>query len=96
MNAFAKMDIFFFVTTLATVVLAVFVGVLLFYIVRAARDVSRITHIVEKESEQFAKGTKTARHQLRGKMGEFAQWLVGFVQSFGEKKGRTREKNNSK
>ncbi len=92
MDAFAKMDIFFFVTTLAMVVLAVFIGVVLFYVIRAARDVSQITHIVERESEQFAKGTKTARNELKGNIGEFAQWLVGFVQSLGKKKDRSRSK----
>ena len=92
MDAFAKMDIFFFVTTLAMVVLAVFVGVVLFYVIRAARDVSQITHIVEKESEQFAKGTKTARQELKGNVGKFAQWLVGFVQSLGKKKHGSRSR----
>ena len=92
MDAFAKMDIFFFVTTLATVVLAVFVGVLLFYIIRAARDVSRITHVVRGESERFAKGTKSARREWHQKFEHTAEWLVGLVQSFGSKKPRSREK----
>lgn len=92
MNAFAKMDIFFFVTTLATVVLAVFMGVLLFYVIRAARDVSRITHVVRDESERFAKGTKSARREWHEKFENTAQWLVGLVQSFGSKKSRSREK----
>ncbi len=92
MDAFAKMDIFFFVTTLATVVLAVFVGVLLFYVIRAVRDVSRITHVVRDESERFAKGTKGARREWHHKFEHTAEWLVGLVQSFGAKKSRSREK----
>lgn len=90
MNAFAKMDIFFFITALATVVLAVFMGVVLFYVVRAARDVSKITHVVRGESEKFAKGTRGARSKLGGAV----EWLVALVQSFGGKGTRTR--NNKK
>lgn len=88
MDAFAKMDIFFFVTTLATVVLAVFVGMLLFYVIRAARDVSRITHVVQGESERFAKGTRFARHQIHTKVESVAQWLVALVQSFSTRRRR--------
>lgn len=88
MDAFAKMDIFFLVTTLAIVVLAVLVGVLLFYVVRAARDVSRITHVVQGETEKFARGTKAARHDIRGNAGKIAQWLVALVQSFSTKRNR--------
>lgn len=86
MDAFAKMDIFFVVATLATVVLGVFMAVLLFYIVRAARDVSRITHVVEGETEKFAKGTKAARRDINGKVVSVAKWFVALVQSFGIKR----------
>jgi hypothetical protein len=92
MDAFAKMDIFFFITALATVVLAVFMGVVLFYVVRAARDVSRITHVVRGESEKFAKGTRGAR----GKLGGAVEWLVALVQSFGRKGARSHKKDNNK
>lgn len=92
MNAFAKMDIFFVVTTLATVVLAVFMGVLLFYVVRAARDVSRITHVVRDESEKFAKGTGAIRHHIRRNAKTVAQWFIALIQSFGGKQSRTRTK----
>lgn len=92
MDAFAKMDIFFIVTTLATVVLAVFVGVLLFYVIRAARDVSQITHVVRSESEKFAKGTRSARHQIRGTIENVAKWFVAIVQSLGGKRKRSKDK----
>lgn len=94
MDAFAKMDIFFIVTTLATVVLGVFVGILLFYVIRAARDVSQITHVVRGESEKFAKGTKSARREWHQKFEKTAEWLVGLVQSLGGT--RARNKNNKK
>lgn len=81
MDAFAKMDIFFLVTTVAVVVLAVFVGALLYYIIRTARDVSDVVSIVKKESERFVRGTTEARWQIVQSGGGMVQKFIAFVQS---------------
>lgn len=86
MDAFAKMDIFFLVTTIAIIVLAIFVAVLLFYILRTARDVSEVVRIVRKESERFAKGASSAREKLKGSGESVLQKVVAFVQSFAPRK----------
>ena len=82
MDAFAKMDIFFLVTTIAVVVIAIFLAFLLFYILRTARDVSEVVHIVRKESERFAKGARSARERIKGRGEGILQNIVAFVQSF--------------
>ena len=81
MDDFAKMDIFFLVTTVAVVALAVLVGVLIFYILRTARDVSDVVRIVKKESERFAEGVSTARREMTGRGESIAQKFIAFVQS---------------
>lgn len=86
MDAFAKMDIFFLVTTIAVIVLAIFVSVLLFYVVRAARDVNEVVHIVRKESERFAKGARSARKKITGSGESALQRIIAFVQSFASTK----------
>ena len=91
MDAFAKMDIFFLVTTIAVVVIAIFVGVLLFYILRTAKDISEVVHIVRKESERFAEGASSARRRIKGKGASMIQSFIAFVQSFApEKKGKKK------
>ena len=90
MDAFAKMDIFFLVTTIAVVVIAIFVGVLLFYILRTAKDVSEVVHIVRKESERFAKGASVARGKIKDSGGNILQGVIAFVQSFAPAKKRSR------
>ncbi|MGB2580451.1 MAG: hypothetical protein WBC83_02045 [Minisyncoccia bacterium] len=82
MDAFVKMDIFFLVTTVAVIVLAIFVAILLFYILRTAKDVSEVVHIVRRESEKFAKGASSARRQIKGSGGNILQKVIAFVQSF--------------
>ncbi|MHB1118119.1 MAG: hypothetical protein ACYCZ7_01130 [Minisyncoccota bacterium] len=93
MDDFVKMDIFFLVTTVAVIVLAVFVGVLLFYVLRAARDVSEVAHIVRKESERFAKGASSARRKIRGHGESMLQNVIAFVQSFASTKKRGKDTN---
>ena len=82
MDAFAKMDIFFLVTTVAVVVIAIFVAVLLYYILRTAKDVSEVVHIIRRESERFAKGASSARRKIRGSGESALQKIIAFVQSF--------------
>lgn len=82
MDAFAKMDIFFVVTTLAIIVVALFVAALLFYIIRTARDISEVVRIGRREVERFAKGAKSARRQIKGSGESLLQKIIAFVQSF--------------
>ena len=91
MDAFAKMDIFFLVTTVAVVALTVLVGVLLFYVLRTARDVSEVAHIVRKESEWFAKGASSARRRIRGRGESMLQNVIAFVQSFAPTKKQGKD-----
>jgi uncharacterized protein YoxC len=86
MDAFAKMDIFFVVTTLAMIVIALFVAALLFYIIRTARDVSEVIHIVRRESERFAKGASSARRRMKGSGESVLQKVIAFMQSFASTK----------
>ena len=91
MDAFAKMDIFFLVTTIAVVVLAIFLAILLFYILRTARDVSEIVRIVRRESERFAKGAAAARQKIRGGGESILQKIIAFVQSFNSLKNKSKK-----
>lgn len=91
MDAFAKMDIFFLVTTVAVIVLAIFVAILLFYILRTARDVSEVVHIVRGESERFAKGVASARQKIKGGGESILQKVIAFVQTFTETKPKSKK-----
>lgn len=93
MDNFAKMDIFFLVTTGAMVVLAVLFGVFLFYVLRTARDVSEIVHIIRKESERFVKGASSARRRIRGHGENIVQNIIAFVQSFVPTKKHGQDKD---
>jgi len=56
MESFIKADIFFFISSLATVVLAVFLSVLLFYLIKAGKSLYKLSEALEKDfaaSEDF-------------------------------------------
>jgi hypothetical protein len=91
MDAFAKMDIFFLVTTVAVTVLAIFVAVLLFYILRTAKDVSEVVHMGRKEVERFVEGASAARSRMRENRGSVLQNLLAFVQAFAPIKKRGKK-----
>lgn len=86
MSDFAKMNIFFLVSTVAVIVIAVFLAVLLFYILRTAKDISEVVHIVKKESERFAKGASSARRKIKESGEGVLQRIIAFVQSFASPK----------
>ena len=56
MESLLKADIFFFISSVATVVLAVLVSVLLFYLIKAGRNLYLLSAVLKsdfKESEEF-------------------------------------------
>ena len=91
MDTFVKMDIFFLVTTVSVIVIAIFVVILLFYILRTAKDLSEVVHIVRRESERFAKGAASARLKIKGSGESFLQKIIAFVQSFATTKTKSKK-----
>lgn len=56
MESLIKADIFFFISSVATVMLAVLVFILLFYLIKAGKNLYRISEALKnnfKESEEF-------------------------------------------
>jgi len=58
MESLMKADIFFFVATIATVVVAAFLGVAIYYLVRFLKKANRISDSVEDGIDQLKEGVK--------------------------------------
>jgi predicted RNase H-related nuclease YkuK (DUF458 family) len=58
-------DIFFFVSTMALVVISIGIGIALFYAIRILRTVRDIAEKVQEESEQAISDLRKLRHELR-------------------------------
>ena len=56
MESFIKADIFFFTASIATVVLAILIAILLFYLIKAGKNLYKISESLKggfKDSEEF-------------------------------------------
>lgn len=68
MESLIKADIFFFISSVATIVLAVLISVLLFYLIKVGRNLYKISELLKgdfKESEEFVAELK---ERLEGNM----------------------------
>lgn len=65
MNDFIKQDIFFFITSIAVVVLTVLVGVLLVYFIRISRNIHHISDKVRAETDVISEELGELRRNIR-------------------------------
>lgn len=63
MDVIAKSDVFFFITSIAVIVLSAVVAVALVYAIRILRNVSHVSKIVSEESDLIAKDVSRLREE---------------------------------
>lgn len=66
METLVKADIFFFIASIATVVLTIFLSFLLFYLIRAGKNLYKLSEALKsefKESEEFIEDLKDRLEQ---------------------------------
>ncbi len=72
MESIARSDMFFFVTTIAVIVLTLVLVVALSYFIRIASDIKYIAKRAKEETDEIADDLKTARETLKAKGKTFA------------------------
>jgi len=94
MDTLIHADIFFFVTTIAVVVITIALTVLIVYLVKVFRNVREITEMVNEETVLLRRDIGDLRNEIRARgtraAGAF-DWIERF---FGEtKKSRSKKKS---
>lgn len=82
MQEFLKADIFFFVTTLAVVLVTILVLVILFLIVKILKNVKDISDTAKHEAENISEDIATARMKVKAegvKLKHFTDIFGGFM-----------------
>lgn len=90
MSDFLKMDIFFFTTTAVVLVLAIFLIVALYYVIKILRSVDHVAHNVSEESDNLRSDFVVLRQKIRDegmKIKHFADFFMNFA---GRKAGRKK------
>jgi hypothetical protein len=65
MDAFMKMDIFFFVTTTVVIILGLLMSVCMYYLMHVLRDIRDITATVKKEAESVVEDMHEVRKDIK-------------------------------
>lgn len=92
MNDFLKMDIFFGVATLGSIIFIALVSIALFYVIRLLRSLSRLSEEVEEEAKALRADLNDARTAVK-KEGIKLATLSGFFEKTGKRlMGRKRRK----
>lgn len=84
MESFFKMDVFFVVATVATLVLASLLAILLWYLIQIVRSCKRILQVIENESENIRADIADMRLRAKQK-GATASRLIDMILSVGKK-----------
>lgn len=94
MDTLIHADIFFFVTTIAVIVITVALTVLIVYLVKVLRSVRKIADAVGEETALLRRDIGDLRNEVRARgarAGEAVDWFGKF---FGAtKKSRSKKKN---
>lgn len=90
MDTLIHADIFFFVTTIAVVVVAAVFTIALIYLVKILGDVKKITEQVHEETVLFREDLRDLRHDIKKegfKLTRFLSFFIGLV-----RRNKTRSK----
>ena len=88
MQTLIHADIFFFVTTIAVVIIAVGTFIALAYVIKILRNVSDVSKKVRDESEEIVNDVHEMRHSIK-KEGLRLKFIKSFlVRLFKTRKGR--------
>ncbi len=80
MDEFMKMDLFFFVSTFAVLVLVVLASLVTYYLVQIVRNVRDITDTIKKEAEDTVRDLRALRIDVREgvkKVNEYRRVFMG-------------------
>ncbi len=94
MDTLIHADIFFFVTTIAVVVITIALTVLIIYLVKVFRNVRKITDMVSEETVLLRHDMSDLRSEIRARGARATGAFDWFERFFGtEKKSRSRKKS---
>ncbi|HEY0908153.1 MAG TPA: hypothetical protein VGE35_02275 [Candidatus Paceibacterota bacterium] len=88
-------DIFFFISTIALVLISIGIAIALFYAIRILRDASEVSEKIRTESGEIVSDLKKLRANLRD---EGIKWkhVVGLVRTFFMRKATKAKKTVDK
>jgi predicted PurR-regulated permease PerM len=98
MNDILHANIFFFITSVATVLIALLVSIILFYIARIMRDISDIVRKLNNASKDLERDFQDLRSEIKNegaKLRSVVDVVLGFALSRIQKRTARKSKNQT-
>lgn len=95
MDDVLKADIFFFITTIATIVLSVFLVIVFFYTIRILRDIKHISSAAKKESNIISEELSELRENIK-KRGTKLKYFLSFFEKISGRNKKIKQKPKRK
>ncbi|MBY0472926.1 hypothetical protein K2Q00_01400 [Patescibacteria group bacterium] len=95
MNDILHANIFFFISSVSTILIAILVGVILFYIARIMRDISDIVRKINNVSDDLERDFQDLRHEIKNegvKVRSIIDVALGFFLSRVQKRATRKPK----
>ena len=85
MDTLIKADVFFFITTVAIIVLSLLLAVLIIYIIKISKDIKYISNKAKNEADLIAEDLSDLRENVKEK-GVKLKYLISFFNNLRKKK----------
>ncbi len=85
MSEFAKMDIFFVITSAAVILLGILLAVLIIYIIKISRDIKYISQRAKSEADLISQDLSELRQNVKDK-GAKLKFFASFFNNLSKKK----------
>lgn len=85
METFVKADIFFFVTTIAVVLLTIILSIIMFYLISILRYIRHISQIAKDQAEELSDDIDDLREEIKTKGASLAS-IFDFMGHFTRKR----------
>lgn len=90
MDALAKSDIFFFITSIAVIVIGITLTVLFLYTIKVVRDVKDISARAKRQAELISEDIDRLRSEAKEDGSQWLRVFRGISEMFAGKKGRRK------
>ena len=84
MDTLIKADVFFFITTVAIIVLSLLLAVLIIYIIKISKDIKYISNKAKNEADLIAEDLSDLRENVKEK-GVKLKYLISFFNNLRKK-----------
>jgi len=95
MNSLIKSDVFFFITSIAVVVIAILLTILIIYLIKVSKDIRYISQKAKTEADNIIQDVSQLRTNLKEQGGKIKDMAGFFTRFYKPKKTKPRKETEN-